>query len=60
MHKVINFKDFEELFKLGQSGGVSPANSEIDGTNTNASKRYKKPELTSLLDHNRLRNIGKF
>ena len=55
---VIDFGDFEEHFKIGTSllpnGGVDTT----DGLSTLGSRRAKKPEKTSLLEHTRLRNIG--
>jgi formic-like protein len=56
--KSIDFVDFEEKFKIGI--GISAlASSEIDGLSRDfSSKRFKKPENISLLEHTRLRNIG--
>lgn len=58
LHKTIDFADFEEKFKIGM--GISAlASSEIDGLGRDfSSKRFKKPENISLLEHTRLRNIG--
>lgn len=59
LHRQIDFTDFEERFKIGQimlsngNGG-----SEIDGLMSFPSKRVKKPEHVSLLEHTRLRNIA--
>jgi hypothetical protein len=53
--KRIDFSDFEERFKIGIGIGAL-ASSEIDGLFS--SKRFKKPENISLLEHTRLRNIG--
>lgn len=59
LHKTIDFADFEEKFKIGIGIGAL-ASSEIDGLARDfASKRFKKPENISLLEHTRLRNIGK-
>jgi len=41
------------------SGHVANGNSEIDGLQNFPSKRFKKSENVSLLEHTRLRNIGK-
>lgn len=60
LYNVIDFGAFEEEFKIG-SGGVLLANghlSEVDSLQAFGSKRFKKPELTSLMEHTRLRNIG--
>ena len=57
LHKSIDFVDFEEKFKIG-IGAL--ASSELDGLARDfSSKRFKKPENISLLEHTRLRNIGK-
>ncbi|XP_011644536.1 formin-like protein CG32138 isoform X1 [Pogonomyrmex barbatus] len=58
LHNQIDFSDFEERFKIGMSGHVSNGNSEIDGLQSFPSKRFKKPENVSLLEHTRLRNIA--
>ena len=62
IYKFIDFNEFEERFKIGVGGGLtSGGNSEVDGTlQSYPSKRFKKPECVSLLEHTRLRNIGKF
>lgn len=58
LHKSIDFADFEEKFKIGMGIGAL-ASSEIDGLARDfSSKRFKKPENISLLEHTRLRNIG--
>lgn len=60
LHKAIDFADFEEKFKIGV-GLSALANSELDGlTRDFNSKKFKKPENISLLEHTRLRNIGEF
>lgn len=58
LHSIIDFNEFEEAFKIGSSLPVS--NSEdVDGLIGMGSKRFnKRPELQSLLEHNRLRNIA--
>lgn len=58
LHNQIDFSDFEERFKIGMSGHVANGNSEIDGLQSFPSKRFKKPENVSLLEHTRLRNIA--
>ncbi|KAK7071689.1 Formin-like protein 2, partial [Halocaridina rubra] len=60
LFNVIDFLEFEEHFKIGQ-GGPGMANgdvSEVDAFHGFGSKRFKKPELTSLMEHTRLRNIA--
>lgn len=60
LFNVIDFLEFEEHFKIGQ-GGPGMANgdvSEVDALHAFGSKRFKKPELTSLMEHTRLRNIA--
>lgn len=57
LHKQIDFADFEEKFKIGIGGPLVNGISEVDGLNS--SKRIKKPENVSILEHTRLRNIGK-
>lgn len=58
LHKCIDFVDFEEKFKIGIGGGLNNT-TEIDGLGSFPSKRFKKPENISLLEHTRLRNIGR-
>ncbi|XP_012541551.1 formin-like protein isoform X2 [Monomorium pharaonis] len=58
LHNQIDFSDFEERFKIGMSGHVANGNSEIDGLQSFPSKRFKKSENVSLLEHTRLRNIA--
>ncbi|XP_024869480.1 formin-like protein CG32138 isoform X1 [Temnothorax curvispinosus] len=58
LHNQIDFSDFEERFKIGMSGHVANGNNEIDGLSSFPSKRFKKPENVSLLEHTRLRNIA--
>ncbi|XP_032677931.1 formin-like protein isoform X3 [Odontomachus brunneus] len=58
LHNYIDFSDFEERFKIGMSGHVANGNNEIDGLQSFPSKRFKKPENVSLLEHTRLRNIA--
>ncbi|KAG8222413.1 hypothetical protein J437_LFUL004872 [Ladona fulva] len=59
LHGVIDFVDFEERFKIGGGvGGILNGNAEVDGLSTFPSKRFKRPENISLLEHTRLRNIA--
>lgn len=59
LHKQIDFSDFEERFKIGIGGSqLNGTTSEVDGLSSMPSKRFKKPENVSLLEHTRLRNIG--
>ncbi|KAJ3654739.1 hypothetical protein Zmor_013908 [Zophobas morio] len=58
LHCHIDFNDFEERFKIGNAGLLANGNSEIDGLSTFPSKRFKKPENVTLLEHTRLRNIA--
>lgn len=61
IYKYIDFNEFEERFKVGiggQSGGSGE--SEVDcNLQSYPSKRFKKVDNISLLEHTRLRNIGK-
>lgn len=59
LHKQIDFIDFEERFKIGMGVGMANGSSEVDGLLAFPSKRFKKPENVSVLEHTRLRNIGK-
>lgn len=58
LHKQIDFIDFEERFKIGMGIAMANGSSEVDGLLTFPSKRFKKPENVSILEHTRLRNIG--
>ncbi|XP_055857037.1 formin-like protein isoform X2 [Episyrphus balteatus] len=58
IHRQIDFIDFEERFKIGIGGPIANGKSEVDGLNSYPSKRFKKPENVSLLEHTRLRNIA--
>lgn len=59
LHGCIDFNDFEERFKIGIAGPLTNgSNTVTDGLSTFPSKRFKKPENVSLLEHTRLRNIG--
>lgn len=58
LHKHIDFADFEERFKIGNGNYLQNGSSEVDGIASFPSKRFKKPEHISVLEHTRLRNIG--
>ncbi|XP_015429663.1 PREDICTED: formin-like protein CG32138 [Dufourea novaeangliae] len=58
LHNYIDFSDFEERFKIGIGGHIANGTNEIDGLHSFPSKRFKKPENVSLLEHTRLRNIA--
>ncbi|XP_032457506.1 formin-like protein isoform X2 [Nasonia vitripennis] len=58
LHSYIDFTDFEERFKIGLGTHLTNGTSEIDGLQSFPSKRFKKPENVSLLEHTRLRNIA--
>jgi hypothetical protein len=60
LHSLIDFNEFEEQFKMGTNMPMPNSNEEIDGLVSQGSKRIKRPELLTLLEHNRLRNIGKY
>ena len=49
---MIDFYDFEETFKLGVLGLKG-------GDTTPKTMKRKKPESISLLEPNRVRNVGK-
>ena len=57
LHSIIDFNEFEEAFKIGSSLPVNNAE-DVDGLVSLGSKRFKRPEMQTLLEHNRLRNIG--
>lgn len=48
----------QDCFKIGMGGGSANGSSEVDGLLAFPSKRFKKPESVSVLEHTRLRNIG--
>ena len=61
LHSVIDFDDFEERFKISNIGTMTNGDNTVtDGLGTFPSRRFKKPENVTLLEHTRLRNIGKF
>lgn len=51
---MIDFNEFEEVFRLGPAG---PLAASENGT-PKALKKNKKPETVTLLEPNRLRNVG--
>lgn len=60
IYKYIDFNEFEERFKVGIGGKIgSNGISEVDcNLQSYPSKRFKKVDNISLLEHTRLRNIG--
>lgn len=54
--QIIDFGEFEDIFRLGPAGPLAAAG---DGT-PKMPKKNKKPETVSLLEPNRLRNVGEF
>ncbi|XP_069966996.1 formin-like protein isoform X3 [Bactrocera oleae] len=57
--KHIDFNEFEERFKIGIGGSLTNgSNTEVDGLHSYPSRRFKKPDNVSLLEHTRLRNIA--
>lgn len=58
LHSLIDFGDFEERFKIGTGGPLTNGDSEVDGLSSFPSKRFKRTENVSLLEHTRLRNIA--
>lgn len=61
VHKHIDFGEFEERFKIGYIGQTVENGSSVDvdgNLMSFPSKRIKKPEHVSLLEHTRLRNIA--
>lgn len=58
---IIDFNEFEEQFKIGTSLPMTTSgDDQVEGLVPQGSKRFKRPELQSLLEHNRLRNIGMY
>lgn len=59
---MIDFGEFEEKFKLTAAGRalINGNADQNDGLMTYPSKRMKKQDNVSLLEHTRLRNIGKY
>lgn len=62
LHSVIDFGQFEEKFKLTAAGRalINGDSDQHDGLMTYPSKRMKKQDNVSLLEHTRLRNIGSY
>ena len=54
--QLIDFYRFEEVFKLGTSLQAD----DRDGTPKTMRKMSKRPETISLLEANRLRNVGQY
>ncbi|XP_004923649.1 formin-like protein isoform X1 [Bombyx mori] len=52
----INFAEFEERFRLGGAGPALLA--DTDSLASFPSKRFRRPDTLSLLEHTRLRNIA--
>ncbi|XP_052741428.1 formin-like protein isoform X2 [Bicyclus anynana] len=52
----INFAEFEEKFRIGGAGSV--AHVPDDALASFPSKRFRRPDTVSLLEHARLRNIA--
>lgn len=49
---------FEEIFRLGR---VAVGDDEVDGGTPRMERRFsRRPETVSLLEPNRLRNVGKY
>ncbi|KAF4525861.1 hypothetical protein B566_EDAN018218 [Ephemera danica] len=45
-------------FKLGGGSSMTANHSDVDGLSTFPSKRFKRPEMVSVLEHTRLRNLA--
>ncbi|CAH2048825.1 unnamed protein product, partial [Iphiclides podalirius] len=54
----INFAEFEQRFRLGGASGAPHALCDADTLASFPSKRFRKPDTVSLLEHTRLRNIA--
>ncbi|GBP21100.1 Formin-like protein CG32138 [Eumeta japonica] len=55
----INFAEFEERFRIGGAGAAAePGAGDADSLASYPSKRFRKPDTVSLLEHTRLRNIA--
>ncbi|XP_053609706.1 formin-like protein isoform X2 [Plodia interpunctella] len=54
----INFTEFEEKFRIGGVSGVGNVDCDTDTLASFPSKRFRKPDTVSLLEHTRLRNIA--
>ncbi|KAL1497828.1 hypothetical protein ABEB36_008720 [Hypothenemus hampei] len=58
LHTYIDFGEFEEKFKISPIGFMANGDCEADGLQSFPSKRFKRPENVTLLEHTRLRNIA--
>lgn len=55
--KVMDLSKFEEIFRLGRA---TMGDDDVDGGTPRSERRFsRRPETISLLDPNRLRNVGK-
>lgn len=54
----INFTEFEEKFRIGGACGGAQLDTDTDTLASFPSKRFRKPDTVSLLEHTRLRNIA--
>ncbi|KAM3957117.1 LOW QUALITY PROTEIN: formin-like protein [Aphomia sociella] len=56
----INFAEFEQKFRIGGAAGGAGAAAACDADSLASfpSKRFRKPDTVSLLEHTRLRNIA--
>ncbi|KAG6452874.1 hypothetical protein O3G_MSEX007842 [Manduca sexta] len=54
----INFTEFEEKFRIGGVCAGGSVDSDTDTLASFPSKRFRKPDTVSLLEHTRLRNIA--
>ncbi|XP_060803180.1 formin-like protein isoform X1 [Amyelois transitella] len=54
----INFAEFEEKFRIGGASGAGSVDCDTDTLASFPSKRFRKPDTVSLLEHTRLRNIA--
>lgn len=54
----INFTEFEEKFRIGGACGGTQLDTDTDTLASFPSKRFRKPDTVSLLEHTRLRNIA--
>jgi|SRR6218665_1638211 len=56
--KVMDLNRFEEIFRLGR---VAVGDDDVDGGTPRMERRFsRRPETVSLLEPNRLRNVGKY
>ncbi|XP_063364518.1 formin-like protein isoform X1 [Cydia amplana] len=54
----INFAEFEEKFRIGGPCGLGVDSCDNDTLASFPSKRFRRPDTVSLLEHTRLRNIA--